>query len=100
MSEQAESLADEAVRTDLRCEQTPSAQPIFMGLRIVSVKVLNRYEVRSISRKLTHIYALIDYHWSEALCRILDKHAVIVLTSTGSSSESAMKDVEDAIVGE
>ena len=43
-SEQAESLADEAVRTDLRCEQTPSAQPIFMGLRIVSVKVLNRYE--------------------------------------------------------
>ena len=42
-SEQAESLADEAVRTDLRCEQTPSAQPIFMGLRIVSVKVLNRY---------------------------------------------------------
>ena len=43
-SEQAKSLADEAVRTDLRCEQTPSAQPIFMGLRIVSVKVLNRYE--------------------------------------------------------
>ena len=43
-SEQAKSLADEAVRTDLRCEQTPSAQPIFMGLRIVSVKILNRYE--------------------------------------------------------
>ena len=43
-SEQAKSLADEAVRTDLRCEQTPSAQPVFMGLRIVSGKVLNRYE--------------------------------------------------------
>ena len=26
------------------CEQTPSAQPILIGLRIVSVKVLNRYE--------------------------------------------------------
>ena len=43
-SEQAESLADEAARTDLRCEQTPSALLIFMGLRIVSVKVLNRYK--------------------------------------------------------
>ena len=31
-AEQAESLADEAVRTDLRCEQAPSAQQIFMGL--------------------------------------------------------------------
>ena len=32
-------------RTDLRSEQTPSAQPIFIGLRIVSVKVLNRYVI-------------------------------------------------------
>ena len=32
-------------RTDLRYEQTPSAQPIFIGLRIVSVKALNRYNI-------------------------------------------------------
>ena len=43
-SEQTESLTDATVRTDLRCDQTPSAQPIFMGLRIISVKLLEATE--------------------------------------------------------
>ena len=47
-SVQAESFADEAVRTDFRCEQTLSAQLISMGLRIVPVKVLNRYDITSV----------------------------------------------------
>ena len=47
--EQVEALADETVRTGFRCEQSPSAQLIFMVLRIVSVKVLNRYSVKIVN---------------------------------------------------
>lgn len=43
-SEKAESLVDEVTRKRFRCEQILSAQPIFMGLRIICVKVLNRYK--------------------------------------------------------
>lgn len=48
-SEKAESLVDEVTRKRFRCEQILSAQPIFMGLRIICVKVLNRYKKGKIS---------------------------------------------------